>query len=123
MENICRQIKGNYEACAFNRKIDFNRLFNIFSYKCLRQLTSLGWMTCKHTNYFRATDQRASIHAFLFLCVFAGRLAIMAVDVYTRSGGPGQKALQAMNEFTLFVEFCLIPLSKTCDFDVPAKNL
>ena len=38
-------------------------------------------------------------------------------------GGPGQKALQAMNEFTLFVDFCLIPLSKTCSFDVPAKNL
>ena len=28
-----------------------------------------------------------------------------------------------MNEFTLFVDFCLIPLSKTCSFDVPAKNL
>ena len=39
----------------------------------------------------------------------------MAIDVYTRHrfseslgsrlGGPGQKALQAMNEFTLFVDF------------------
>ena len=58
---------------------------------------------------------------------------IVAIDVYTRNrfseflgsrlGGPGQKALQAMNEFTLFVDFCLIPLSKTCAFDVPAKNL
>ena len=57
----------------------------------------------------------------------------MAIDVYTRYrfseslgsrlGGPGQKALQAMNEFTLFVDFCLIPLSNTCAFDVPAKNL
>ena len=28
-------------------------------------------------------------------------------------GGLGQKALQAMNECTLFVDFCLIPLSKT----------
>ena len=27
-----------------------------------------------------------------------------------------------MNEFTL-VDFCLIPLSKTCSFDVPTKNL
>ena len=43
--------------------------------------------------------------------------AIMAIDVYTRHrfleslgsrlGGPGQRALQAMNEFTLFVDFCL----------------
>ena len=57
----------------------------------------------------------------------------VAIDVYTRHrfseslgsrlGGPGQKALQATNEFTLFVDFCLIPLSKTCAFDVPAKNL
>ena len=77
----------------------------------------------------------------IFVC-FAGRLVntprvachpIMAIDVYThyrfseslgsRLGGPGQKALQAMNEFTLFVDFCRIPLSKTCAFDVPAKNL
>ena len=43
----------------------------------------------------------------------------------TRFGGPGQKALPSMNEFTLFVDFCLIPLSTTCSFDlhVPAKNL
>ena len=50
----------------------------------------------------------------------------MAIDVYTlgsRLGSPGQKALQAMNEFTLFVDFYLIPLSKTCAFDIPAKNL
>ena len=37
-------------------------------------LTSSGRMTCKHANYFRGTDRRASIHAFRFLCVFAGRL-------------------------------------------------
>ena len=57
----------------------------------------------------------------------------MAIDVYTRHrfseslgsrlGGPGQKGLQAMNEFTPFVDFCLIPLSKTYAFDIPAKNL
>ena len=74
-------------------------------------------------------------HIPIFVC-FAERLvmrAIMAIDVYTRHrfseslgsrlGGPGQKALQAMNEFTLFVDFCLIPLSETCAFDVPAKIL
>ena len=80
-------------------------------------------------------------HIPFFVC-FAGRLvntsrvachAIMAIDVYTphrfseslgsRLGGPGHKALQAINEFTLFVDFCLIPLSKTCALDVPAKNL
>ena len=56
----------------------------------------------------------------------------MAIDVYTRHrfsvslgsqlGGPGQKAQQTMNEFTLFVDFVLPnPLSKTCA--LPAKNL
>ena len=54
-------------------------------------------------------------------------------DLYTRNhfsesmesrfGGPGQKAQQTMNEFTLFVDFCLIPLSKTCSFDIQAKIL
>ena len=79
-------------------------------------------------------------HAFRFLCGWPGALsthhtwhAIVRPDVYTRNcfseflgswfGGPGQKALQTMNEFTLFVEFCLIPLSKTCSFDVPGKKL
>ena len=53
--------------------------------------------------------------------------SIMAVDVYTRHrfseslgsrlSGPSQKALQTMNEFPLFVNCCLIPLSKTCAFE------
>ena len=76
----------------------------------------------------------------LFCCVFwLGTLstrhpwrAIGRADVYThkcfwesmglRFGSPGQKALPSMNEFTL-VDFSLIPLSETCSFDVPAKNL
>ena len=66
----------------------------------------------------------------IFVC-FARRLVNMprvAIDMYTRhrfseSLGPRTKALQAMNEFTLFVDFCLIHLSKNCAFDVPAKNL
>ena len=37
-------------------------------------LTSSRRMTRKHANYFRATDRRASIHAFRFLCAFSGRL-------------------------------------------------
>ena len=31
-------------------------------------------MTCKHANYFCATERRASKHEFRFLCVSAGRL-------------------------------------------------
>ena len=59
--------------------------------------------------------------------------AIVRPDVYTRNcfsesmgsrfGGHRQKALQTMNKFTLFVDFCLIPLYKTCSFDIPAKKL
>ena len=76
----------------------------------------------------------------MFVC-FAGRLvitllvwrAVVAADVNTRHrfsesmesrlGGSGQMALQTMNEFTHFVEFCLIPLLKTCSFDARAKDL
>ena len=54
-------------------------------------------------------------------------------DVYThiyfsestrpRLSGSEQSAQQTMNEFTLFVDICLIPLSNTCSFDVAAKDL
>ena len=40
----------------------------------------------------------------------------------TRFGGPAQKALKSMNEFTLLLIF-LIPLYTTCSFDGPAKIL
>ena len=56
-----------------------------------------------------------------------------SADVYTRNrfsesmgsrlGGPGQMALQTTSEFTLFVDFCLIPFSKTWSFDIAAKDL
>ena len=97
-------------------------------------------MTCKHANYFRATERRASKHAFRLLCVSAGRLvntprvACHHGDrrVYTpsflgvtgsRLGGTGQKALQTSIKPTLFVDFCLIPLSNTCSFVRPARNV
>ena len=62
------------------------------------------------------------IGVFRFSCVLVGALstrhawgAIVAFDLYTRNrfsesmgsrfGGPGQKVLQAMNEFTLLLIF------------------
>ena len=51
------------------------------------------------------------------------RLTCIHAIVESRLGGPGQMAMQTMSEFTLFVDFCLIPLSKTCSFDVAAKGL
>ena len=41
----------------------------------------------------------------------------------SRLGDPGQKALQTMIEPTPFVDFCLIPLSNTCSFVRPARNV
>ena len=93
-----------------------------------------------HAQILPIDNRRTFKHAFWFLRVWPGALstrhtwrAIVRPDVYTCNcflesmgswlGGPGQKALQTINEFTLFVDFCLIPLSKTCSFDVPAKKL
>ena len=56
-------------------------------------------MMRKRANYFRAIGERLYTHSNF--CAFLPE-------------DPGQKALQAMNGFTLFVDFCLIPLSKTC---------
>ena len=81
-------------------------------------LTSSHWRPYKHAIYFGTSDRRVSKCGFRFLCVLAGALstyhawrAIVEHDLYTRNhfsesmgsrfGGPGQKALQAMNEFTL----------------------
>ena len=54
-----------------------SKTFGIPEAKGLNVLTSSGRMTFKHSNNFRATDRRASIHALWFLCVFAGRLVNM----------------------------------------------
>ena len=81
-------------------------------------LTSSHRRPYKHAISFGTADRRASKCALRFLCVLAGALstrhawrAIVALDLYTRQSfsksmgsqfdGPGQKALQAMNEFTL----------------------
>ena len=52
-----------------------------------------------------------------------GRQAIFSECSRSRLGDPGQKALQTMIEPTLFVDFCLIPLSNTCSFVRPARNV
>ena len=70
------------------------------------------------------------IFAFRFLRVLAADLStrhswcdINPDDVYTRIYFSEQSAQQTMNEFTLFVDICLIHLSNTCSFDVAAMNL
>ena len=93
-------------------------------------LTSSHRIPFKHNFFFgTAIGERLNTHSDF--CVFwPGALstrhpwrAIVRADVYTRNcflesvgsqfGGPGQKALPAMNEFTLL----WIPLFKTCSFD------
>ena len=87
-------------------------------------------------------DERLYTHSDFF--VFLSNTPLVAchhgdrhVHVYTtrhrfseslgsRLGCPGQKALQAMNEFTLFVDFCLrslYPRPVPLTYIVPAKNL
>ena len=46
-----------------------------------------------------------------------------SINSYSILGDPGQKALQTMIEPTLFVDFCLIPLSNTCSFVRLARNV
>ena len=82
--------------------------------------------------YVVAYSPRTRLNLFAPEDVLSWR-AIVAADVYTRNhfsesmgsrlGGPGQMALQTMSEFTLYVNFLLIPLSKICSFDVAAKDL
>ena len=101
-------------------------------------LTTSRWTTCKHANYFRATERRASEHAFQFLCVSTGRLVYTArVVCHDRRvctpsflGVPGVTVGWPRTEGTAnnervhsFCGFLPNPKSKTCAFDVPAKNL
>ena len=41
----------------------------------------------------------------------------------SRLGDPGKNALQTTIEPTVFVDFCLIPVSNTCSFVRPARNM
>ena len=52
-----------------------------------------------------------------------GRHAIFLESTRSRLGDPAQTALQTTIEYPLFVDFCLIPLSNTCSFVRPARNV
>ena len=100
-------------------------------------LTSSHQVPYGHANILPIDNRRTFKHAFRFLRVWLGALStchtwratvrratVRPTCIHTIvSRSPWvQKALQTMNEFTLFVDFCLIPLSKTCSFDIPAKK-
>ena len=101
-------------------------------------LTCLHRMPYKHAILFGTVDRRASKHAFRFILVcFGGSTPRMACHrggwlVYTQSflrvrgftvRWPRTKGTARNERVHSFMDFCLIPLSKTCSFDVPAKNL
>ena len=84
-----------------------------------KALTTSRRLMCIHAKPFPNVKRRTCIHVLRHYyrnsyCNF-GRHAIF-------SGDPGQKALQTMIGPTLFVDFCLIPLSNTCSFDQPVKR-
>ena len=104
-------------------------------------LTSSHRMPCGHAQIVPIDNRRTFKHAFRFLRGWPGALstrhtwrAIVRPDVYTRNcfsesmgvtvrlpRTKGTENNERVHSF--FKYFCLIPLSKTCSFDVPAKKL
>ena len=91
------------------------------------QLTTSRRLTCIHAKLFPTVKRRMCIHVLRHYSRNSysnfGRHAIFSDSSGSRLGDPGQKALQTTMEPTLFVDFCLIPLSNTCSFVRPARNV
>ena len=94
---------------------------------CAFPLTTLRQLTCTHAKLFRTVKQRTCIHDLRHYSRNSysnfGRYAIFSESSGSHLGDPRQKALQTMIEPTLFVDFCLIPLSNTCSVVRPARNV
>ena len=88
-------------------------------------LTTSRRLTCIHAKLFPTVKRRMCIHVLRHYSrnSYSGRHAIFSESSGSRLGDPGQKALQTMIKLTLFVDFCLIPLSNTCSFVRPARNM
>ena len=90
----------------------------------LNHFASVGVYTCKT---FPTVKRRTCIHVLrhysINSCSNFGRHGIFSESSGSRLEDPGQKALQTTIEPTLFVHFCLIPLSNTCSFVRPARNV
>ena len=112
-----------------------------FSIQCCLYMfpasASYGWEGGKAQTLAITIGQSESVQTRIpiFVC-FGGSLVNtprMALDLYTRNcfsesmgsrfGSPEKKGTASNERVHSFVDFCLIPLSKTCSFDVPAKNL
>ena len=79
------------------------------------RLTTSHWLTCIHTKLVPTVKRRTCIHVLRHYSRNSysnfGRHAIFSESSGSHLGDPGQKALQTTIEPTLFVDFCLIPLS------------
>ena len=124
----------------------------LIGYSCSSKSSGIPWsyhqkrLTSSHRMPYKLAIlcwngvRRASKHVFRFVCVLARSLVNTSPvachwvgwRVYKQVflGVHGATVRQhrtkgtAINERVhSFVDFCLIPLSKTCSFDVPAKNL
>ena len=94
---------------------------------CQLLLTTSRRLTCIHAKLFPTVKRRTCIHVLRHYSRNSysnfGRHAIFSESSGSRLGDPGQKALQTTIETTLFVDFCLIPLSNTCSLVRPARNM
>ena len=78
-------------------------------------------LTCIHGKLFPTVKWRTCIHVLRHYSrnSYFGGHAIFSESSGSHLGDPGQKALQTTIEPTL----CLIPLSNTCSFVRPARNV
>ena len=109
-------------------------MIDITSETCILSLTSLHRRPYKHGISFGTADRRASKCAFRILCVLAGPLStchhgawLVHMQSFLGVHGftvlwPRTKGTASDERVHSFVDFCLIPLSKTCSFDVPLQK-
>ena len=105
----------------------FNFLDTAFCLYFVIYLTTLRRLMCIHAKLFPTVKWRMCTHVLRHYSRNSysnfGRRAIFSESSGSRLGDPWQKALQTMIEPTLFVDVCLIPLSNTCSFVRPARNV
>ena len=91
----------------------------------LVSLTTSRRLTCIHAKPFPTVKRRTCIHVLRHYSrnSYFDRHAIFMESSGSRLGDPGQKDLQTTIEPTFFVDFCVIPLSNTCSFVRPARNV
>ena len=109
--------KLDHESGVWLDHVSNLNLFHLNHFASVDVYTRKTFPNCK------TDDVYARFPALFSKFVLFGRHAIFLESSGSRLGDPGQKALQTTIEHTLFVDFCLIPLSNTCFFVRPARNV